>query len=132
MAGAGPGSPAATCAGSSRTRRWIVLSDQEQRSWDEIERSYAAESGTRTLGAYGIRAVAVGAVGVAIMLAMIGAPWAGLVVVAAPALGWLLWRYRTDIGGSCTAALVSMDGWVAEDAPSQRPGRSPEADREVR
>jgi hypothetical protein len=97
-----------------------VLSDQEQRSWKEIERSYAAD---------GIRSLAVGAVAIAIMFVVIGAPWAGLVVVLVPALAWVLTRYWRDIGDACATGLVPVDGWVAKDAQSER--RGPEADREV-
>jgi hypothetical protein len=78
-----------------------VLSDQEERSWKEIERSFAGD---------GIRSLAVGAVAIAIMFVVIGAPWAGLVVVLAPALAWVLTRYWRDIGNACETALVPDQG----------------------
>jgi hypothetical protein len=86
----------------------IVLSESEQRSWDEIERRWAEDS------RHGIRALAVGAVGIAVMFAVIGAPWAGLAVLLVPALAWLLSRYWRDIGTACEAALLPVDGTVAD------------------
>jgi hypothetical protein len=88
----------------------IVLSESEQRSWDEIEQLWAED----TRGGNGIRALAVGAAGIAIMFAVIGAPWAALVVLVIPVLAWSLSRYWRDIGTACEAALVPMDGWVAD------------------
>jgi hypothetical protein len=97
-----------------------VLSESEQRSWNEIERMWTEDS----RGSNGIRALAVGAVGIAIMFAVIGAPWAALVVLAVPALAWSLSGYWRDIGTACEATLVPMDGWVA--APDER-HRTPQA-----
>jgi hypothetical protein len=94
----------------------IVLSDSEQRSWDEIERLWAED----TQGNNGIRALAVGAAGIAIMFAVVGATWAALVVLAIPALAWSLSRYWRDIGTACEATLVPMDGWVAEPGEARR------------
>jgi hypothetical protein len=93
----------------------FVLSESEQRSWDEIERMWAEDS----RGGNGIRAFAVGAVGVAIMFAVIGAPWAALAVLVVPALAWSLSRYWRDIGTACETALLPMAGWVAE--PDENP-----------
>jgi hypothetical protein len=107
-----------------------VLTDQEHRSWTEIERSYAAGTGTRSRGREGLRALAIGAVGLAIMFAAIGAPWAGLVVLAVPALGWVLSRYWRDIGAACAGVMLPMHGWAADDESSQRPRRPQEVDRE--
>lgn len=64
----------------------------------------------------GLRALAVGAVGVAIMFAAVGAPLAGFVVLLIPLGGWLLSRYedgaphdarsaRTSATASSTASL---------------------------
>jgi hypothetical protein len=63
-----------------------VLIDQEQWSRNEVERTWTGDSRRSD----GLRALAVGAVGIAIMFVVIGAPWAGLVVLAVPALGWVL------------------------------------------
>jgi hypothetical protein len=104
-----------------------VLNDQEQRSWNEIERMWARD----TYGSNGIRALAVGAVGVAVMFAAIGAPWAGLAVLAVPALGWVLSRYWRDIGTACEAAMVPVRGWVADETSAQQQ-RVPEENDEVR
>jgi hypothetical protein len=119
-----------------------VLNDQEQRSWNEIERSYAAGPDTRApgggqpaparggdrRGSEGVLALAVGAVGLAIMSVFVGAPVAGLVIVAAPALGWVLWRYWRDIGDACATAVVPMGGWVTDGESSRPPRRAPGAD----
>jgi len=97
-----------------------VLSESEQRSWDEIERMWAEDR----RGGNGMRALAVGAVGVAIMFAVFGAPWAAVVVLAVPVLAWSLSRYWRDLGAAWAAALVPVDGWV--DLPEE-PRRTPEA-----
>jgi hypothetical protein len=94
----------------------IVLSESEQRSWDEIERLWAED----TRGGNGIRALAVGAAGIAIMFAVMGAPWAALTVLVIPVLAWSLSRYWRDIGTACAAALVPMDGWVADPHEAHR------------
>jgi hypothetical protein len=98
----------------------IVLSESEQRSWDEIEQMWAEDS----RGGNGIRALAVGAVGIAIMFAVIGAPWAALAVLAVPVLAWSLSRYWRDIGMAWAASFVPMDGWV--DLP-EGPRHTPKA-----
>jgi hypothetical protein len=108
-----------------------VLTDQEHRSRTGIERSYTVGTGTRSRHREGLRALAIGAVGLAIMFAAIGAPWAGLVVLLIPVVGWVLSRYWQDMGTACAAVLVPMDGWIADDESSQRrPRRPQEADRE--
>src|SRR3954463_8323665 len=65
-------------------------------------------------GSDGIRALAMGAVGIAILFAVIGAPWAALAVLVVPVLAWALSRYWRDIGPACQGALGPMDGWVAK------------------
>lgn len=101
-----------------------MLIDQEQRSRNEVERTWTGDSRRSA----GLRALAVGAVGIAIMFVVIGAPWAGLVVLAVPALGWVLSRYWQDIGKACEAVILPVDGWVADDASSQHSRRVPEAE----
>ena len=93
-----------------------MLSESEQRSWDEIERLWAED----TRGSNGIRALAVGAAGIAIMFAVVGAPWAALAVLVVPALAWSLSRYWRDIGTACAAAFIPVDGWVAEPDEADR------------
>ena len=96
-----------------------MLSEAEQRSWDEIERMWAED----TRGSNGLRALAVGAAGIAIMFAVVGAPWAAPAVLVIPVLAWLLSRYWRDAGTACEKALAP-DGWV--DRP-QEPRRTPKA-----
>ena len=93
-----------------------MLSESEQRSWDEIERMWAED----TRGGNGIRALAVGAVGIAIMFAVLGAPWAALAVLVVPVLAWVLSRYWRDVGTACATTLVSVDGWVADPGEAHR------------
>jgi len=100
----------------------IVLSESERWSWDEIERMWAEDS----RGSNGIRALAVGAAGIAITFAVIGAPWAAVAVLVVPAVAWSLSRYWRDIGTACEAAFIPVDGWVAEPDEAHR---NPEANR---
>jgi hypothetical protein len=89
-----------------------VLSTEKQRSGTGNERG-------RAVGGGGGRALAVGAVSVAVMFVVVGAPLAGLVIVAVPAVAWVLSRYWRAIGTACEAAVLPMDGWVA-DGGTQR------------
>ena len=95
-----------------------MLSESEQRTWDEIERMWAEDSGN------GIRALAVGAAAIAIMFAVVGAPWAGLAVLAVPALAWVLSRYWRDIGTACEAALLPVTGRTADETAAREPAGS--------
>ena len=115
-----------------------MLDDQEQRSWNQIVRSYADEAetagggdpgppGGESSGTDGALALAVGAVGLALMFFLIGAPMAGLVILVAPALGWALWRHWREIGDACATAVVPMDSWVTDDASSRPRRRAPGA-----
>ena len=97
-----------------------MLDDSEQRSWDEIERMWNRDS----RGSNGIRALAVGAVGIALMFAVVGAPWAGLAVLAVPALAWVLSRYWRDIGTACEAALLPVTGRTADETAAREPAGS--------
>ena len=137
MAGADP-VPAAAAAAAWSRRRWTVISDREQRSWNEIERSYAEEAETMGGGdpgppgressrSDGFHALAIGAVGLALMSVLIGAWVAGLVIIATSALGWVLWRWWDDIGDACAGAVVPVDDRVADDASSQHRRRTPGA-----
>ena len=98
-----------------------MLSESERRSWDEIERMWAED----TRGSDGIRALAVGAVGIAILFAVVGARWAAPAVLVVPVLAWVLSRYWRDIGRACEATLVPMDGWVAEPGEAHRTPTTP-------
>ena len=77
-----------------------MLSSQEERVWDEIQRYWSdeAEEPRRPRRSSRVEAelpiaVAVGA-RVVIVLLLFGAAPAALAVAAATALGWVLWRHR--------------------------------------
>ena len=116
-----------------------MLSEREQRSWNEIERSYADEAGTMrgsdprppgggSSGSDGFRALAVGAAGLALMSVLIGAWVAGIVIIATSALGWVLWRRWEDMGDAWASAVVPLDDRIAGDASSEHQRRTPGAD----
>jgi hypothetical protein len=115
-----------------------VLSDQERRSWNEIERSYAGEPGTigngargrassESPGGDGFRALATGAIGLALLSALVGAWVAGLVIIVTFTLGWVLWHHWDDIGEACARAVLPVDGQATDDAPPRHGGRTPGA-----
>jgi hypothetical protein len=130
--------------------RWIVLIDQEQRTWYESERFSAAEAGGRLRGVRqparpwtrhagggeGVSAVAVGGVGIAVMFLLVGEPVVASVIGGASALGWLLWRYWRQLGVACATTCLPMLGEVGgaggtepeQDPSSGRPRRMSEAD----
>jgi hypothetical protein len=72
-----------------------VLTDHEQKIWNDIERHYRAEGGPaasdRTRAE--MPPVVIGGGWSAVLLALFGVPMAGLAVGAAAALIWLLWRF---------------------------------------
>lgn len=110
-----------TCPGPDRARTIgvevvIVLGESEQRSWDEIEQGWTEDTRSGT----GLVVLAIGAAGIALMFAMVGAPRAALAVLVVPALGWSLARYWRDIGTACEAAFIPMDGWGAEPDEAHR------------
>jgi len=122
------------------SRRCVVLTDHEQRARSDIEQSYGDEVDRMDQEARegeGMSAVAVGGVCIALMFALVGAPAAGLVLVVATTLGWLLWRYRRQVGAACEAAYLPMAGgwkvpWPGTEATSDEspdpPRRTPERD----
>jgi hypothetical protein len=130
LTGGGHGGAMAAQPMVNVSRRCVVLSDHEERTWSEIEQSYRDGRGGE-----GMSAVAVGGVGIALMFALVGAPAVGLVLVGATTVAWVLWRYRRQVGAACEAACLPMAGaWAdarttsepAADALLDRPGRTPE------
>jgi len=127
-----------------------VLSDHERRTWNEIERCYAAEAEERARGrrpappwthgrraGAGVPAVAVGGVSIAVMFLLVGAPEVAVVIGGASALGWLLWRCWWPLGRAWVATYLPVAGGFGEaggtgrvredDASSGRPRRTSEA-----
>jgi hypothetical protein len=118
-------------------RRWVVLSDHEQRALEELERSYATEasepvrsgpatrlSPRRSNRPPGFRVVLLLAC-VSVALVFASVPEAALALALATAIGWLFWRlwaHRTD-DGSLPAPLV-MGADHGHDGSDRRPGES--------
>jgi hypothetical protein len=119
---AGPDRTAVARGMVEAARRWIVLSDSEQRVWSEIERRYDADSDRG-----GMSALAVGGVCIAIMFVVVGAPVVGLVLGGGTALGWLLWRYWRQVGRACETACLPSAGTADDRFPGGR-RRTPEAE----
>ncbi len=127
-----------------------MLSDHEQRLWDDIERFYAAEAEELDrAGVQGLRrrkqdagewedipAPVVAGIWITIMLIIFGAPAGGLAVAAATALGWWVWRYWRLLEGEggmtalpVTGEVLGGDGaaYGAEEQPwHRRPRRAVE------
>jgi hypothetical protein len=114
-----------TCAVTSRARTievevWDVLSESERRSWDEIEQRWVEDTRVGT----GVVVLAIGAAGIALMFAVVGALWVGLVVLAVPVLVWFMSRHWQQIGAAWAATLVPMDGSAGQP---EEPRRTSEA-----
>jgi hypothetical protein len=76
-----------------------MLSEHEQRVWDEIERTYRAETGRRGRRGSGaeLPAPIIGGAWGAVLLTVFGVPAAGAAIAAVTALMWLLWRFLPDL-----------------------------------
>jgi hypothetical protein len=67
-----------------------MLSESEQRLWDEIEHNYRAEDdGTSAR----LPATIIGGAWGTVLLVLFGVTWAGVAVGTATVLAWLLWRF---------------------------------------
>lgn len=113
----------------------MVLSDHEQRVWDDVERFWAEESEEPPRPAPLPRTprepadlptlVVAGAWG-AILLVLLGALAASLAVGVATALGWALWRYWPRLGQADTttwSVLHEVDrGLQAARRPAEQRG----------
>ncbi|MGY1691392.1 hypothetical protein [Geodermatophilus sp. SYSU D01105] len=123
-----------------------MLSDPEQRVWDDVQRFWAEDAVEPPLPVPGARpasrdladppAVVVAGVWGAILLILLGAPAAGLSVGLATALGWALWRYwprldRTDPTTTWSALGEGHRGLQAPRRPAQE-ARRPHPGREDR
>ena len=111
----------------------MVLSDHEQRVWDDVERFWAEEAeepprpaplSPRDLADLPALVVA-GAWG-AILLVLLGALAASLAVGVATALGWALWRYwprLSQADATTWSVLHEVDrGLQAARRPADRRG----------
>jgi hypothetical protein len=94
-----------------------MLSEHEQRLWDEIEHTYRAEAG----GEWGrgdrteLPAPLIGGAWGAVLLVVFGVPAAGAAIAAATILIWLLWRFlpQLEVGPADRVG----------DLPADEPGR---------
>ena len=115
--------------GDAAFRRWVVLSDHEQRALEELERSSrpdasgAGSSRARTGPVWPTvrrrapRGPVLGCVSVALLFAGVAA--AGLAIATATAIGWLFWRvwsHRADDEGiAASLHSASASGRAGRD-----------------
>jgi len=139
LTGAGPGGDTADAGRVGLSRRWIaVLSADEQRVWDDIERRYAAEAEEPDLasrpprgrrrdggGLDDLPATAVAGGWIAVMLVIFGVPVAGLAIGAATTLGWAAWRYWPQLSG----AGAPQAGATGEELGGPGPAEGEPADQ---
>ncbi|MFW3172822.1 hypothetical protein [Geodermatophilus sp. CPCC 206100] len=107
-----------------------MLSEPEQRMWNDVERCCAAEAEEPDLAGHrgggrsvdDLPAAVVAGAWAAIFLVLFGVVDGGLVVAAATALGWLLWRLWPRLRGQDVAAAGPPGEAVDERAqhPTQR------------
>jgi Protein of unknown function (DUF3040) len=86
-----------------------MLSEREQRLWDEIERNYRAgdDDGARSGSRTELPATIVGGAWGTVLLVLFGVPWAGVAVGSATALIWLLWRFLPQLPDRTAGAELS-------------------------
>ena len=109
-----------------------MLSEHEQKIWDEIERNYQAEADEPARGRFrtwpGARrsgwradlpAVVIGGGWSAVLLVLFGVPSAGVAVAAAAGLIWLLWHFFPQLDGAGTAEVEpiteTVDDRIGDD-----------------
>ncbi|MGY1643022.1 DUF3040 domain-containing protein [Geodermatophilus sp. SYSU D00703] len=108
-----------------------MLSDHEQRVWDDVERFWAVDAEEPPRSTLRPRrrarrnradppALVVAAVGAAILLVLFGAPTAGLAVGVATAVGWWVWRYWPRLGELGSATAWSVIGEVHRGSSAAR------------
>jgi hypothetical protein len=111
-------------------REWVVLSDHEQRVWDDVERFWAEEVEEPPLPAMLLRrgtprdpadlpALVVAGVWGAILI-IFGALVAGLAVAVATALGWALWHHWPRLGGMRSASAWWVFGEMQRGSSTAR------------
>jgi hypothetical protein len=100
-----------------------VLSSQEQRVWDDVQRFWAEEAEEPALPAPGrtnwasrneadLPITVVAGAWITITLVLFGAMIAGLAVGLATGLGWALWHYwprLSEQGAPCTSPKTGND-----------------------
>jgi hypothetical protein len=113
-----------------------VLSRQEQRIWDDVQRFWAAEVEEPPRAAlpapsHGKRAsrdpadlpaAVVAGAWITVMLVLFGAPAAGLAVGVATALGWALWRSWPQLSAQGVPRTLPNGG---EDRTTRGPAEEP-------
>ena len=116
-----------------------MLSADEQRVWDDIERRYAAEAEEPDLasrpprgrrrdggGLDDLPATAVAGGWIAVMLVIFGVPVAGLAIGAATTLGWAAWRYWPQLSNTgATPAGPTGDERGGTGAAARGPANTP-------
>ncbi|WP_141242903.1 DUF3040 domain-containing protein [Geodermatophilus obscurus] len=112
-----------------------MLSRDEQRIWDDIERFYAAEAEEPVLpvphpalrhrrdgrGAGDLPVAVVAGAWSAILLILFGVLVAGFAVGAATALGWWLWRHWSLLRGGRDVAAAGPTGEAAVRVRADEP-----------
>jgi len=106
----------------------MVLSHDEQRAWDQIRRGWSAEAEEparpaldptvrrlRSSTPMALRAAVVAGGCVAVLLAALGAPAAGLAIAVATVPQWLLWRYWPLLDGAAGPDAATATGDVLLD-----------------
>ncbi|MGY1634065.1 hypothetical protein ACI784_20365 [Geodermatophilus sp. SYSU D01186] len=116
-----------------------MLSDQERRVWDDVERFWAEEAveprpapPPRRRGPRGLDdgcAAAVVVLWLAILLVLLGVPAVAVALAVATAVAWVLWRYWPRLGERGSASTWSVPGEISGGAqaarrPGDRSGRS--------
>jgi hypothetical protein len=108
-----------------------MLSEHEQRVWDDIERFWTEDAVEPPRSVPVDRpapqdpaelpALVAAGVWIAITLVLFGAPVAGVAVGVATALGWSVWRYWPRLGDMGSATAWPVFGAVHPDLFSARP-----------
>ena len=96
-----------------------MLSEEELRIWDQIERDYWAEADAPA--PMDMPAVVVGGGWAAVLLVLFGVPSAGIAVGAAAGLIWLLWRFFPQVDGDSVAEDLAEEPRAADSLPT--PGK---------
>lgn len=114
-----------------------MLSRQEQRTWDDVQRFWAAEVEEPPRAAPSapsrrtrlsrdpadLPAAVVAGAWITIMLVLFGAPAAGLAVGVATALGWALWRNWPQLSRQGAPKTLPNDGRDGTTCgPADEPG----------
>jgi hypothetical protein len=130
------GSPDDGAVREAAFRRWVMLSDHEQRAFEDLERSYATEvsepvragratrrSPRRSNRPPGYRVVVVLAC-VSVALVFAGVPTGALALALATAIGWSFWRLLSHRTGDGSFPVPPRTDDERHDRADRRPGES--------